>query len=117
MSKTITAMLLGAALLTPLYLSTPAEAQSSRSIQRLEERVQEAKNRGDWNQAGELERQLNRERLQYQRRNGMGEAQDNGYFRFNLRNTDRGYYNPYYNRDHYQQNRGYYDAWGRWHSY
>lgn len=130
MSKTITALLVGATFLAPLYLSAPAEAQSQRHIQRLEERVQEAKNRGDWNRAGELERQLNRDRLQYQRRHGMGEANTNsGFFRFNLGDSNRGYYNngyyndgynnrgyynPYDNRDY---NRGYYDRWGRWHSY
>jgi hypothetical protein len=108
--------LLGAAVIAPLYLSTPAQAQSLHQIQKLEERVQDAKNNGDWGRAADLERQLNVERLQYQRNHGMGEINDHpGYYRFNVMQNP-GYYNRTYNRDS-RYNRGYYDQWGRWHSY
>ena len=128
--------LAGAAVIAPLALATPAVAQNSRDIQRLEERVQEAKARGDWGYAQELERQLNRERLQYQRNHGEGEYNGyNGYYSngsfdygdaartilpyaidllrgaFDSNNRGR-YYDP---RSDYS--RGYYDRNGNWHSY
>ncbi len=124
------AFALGAALVAPVMWATPAQAQSARSIQRLEERVQEAKNRGDWGRVQQLEQQLNMDRLQYQRRNGMGENYENpryqnGYYQ---NGYNRGYYNnnPYSNRQriydgngriyqghYYPQNRGVqYDPWG-----
>lgn len=124
MKKIITSFLLGAAMLAPLA-STPAQAQT-RSIDRLEQQVQEAKNRGDWGRAQDLEVQLNVERLAYQRAHGMGEVNDGaGVIRFNLGDRNRGYYrnydrsyynnnNQYYNN---QYNRGYYDRWGNWHRY
>lgn len=116
MRKTISTFLLGAALFAPLYLATPAHAQSERDIQRLEERVQEAKNRGDWGNAAQMERQLNQDRLSYQRRHGMGEVNDNnGYFRFNLNQNPA--YNRDYNRGSYYNQRGYYDQWGNWRRY
>jgi len=117
MNKTITSFLLGAAMFAPLYLATPAEAQSQRQIQRLEQRVQEAKNRGDWGYAQQLERQLNVERLAYQRRHGLGEYNDNSgpLIRFNLGDYRPGYYYRDYDRDNY--NRGYYDRWGNWRRY
>lgn len=130
------AFLAGAAVIAPLTLSTPAVAQSSRDIQRLEERVQEAKARGDWGYAQDLERQLNRERLQYQRNHGEGEYRgyssynSNGGFdygdaarailpyavdllrgAFDSNNQGRYTYPPNSN------NRGYYDRYGNWHSY
>lgn len=80
--------LLAAAVVTPLALSTPAQAQSIRDIQRLEERVNEAKARGNWGAAQDLEVQLNMARLQYQRNNGMGEVNDRGYY-----NQNHGFYN------------------------
>lgn len=119
MKKTITSFLLGAAVLAPLYLATPAQAQSLRDIQRLEERVQDAKNRGDWSSAQQLERQLNVERLSYQRRNGLGEYHTNSgpMIRFNLGDYRPGYYYRDYDRDNYYNNRGYYDRWGNYHRY
>ncbi len=126
--------ILAAAVVAPLYLGTPAEAQSLRDIQRLEEQVNEAKARGNWGAAQDLEVQLNRTRLQYQRNNGMGEVNDRGYY-----NQNWGFYpsngnwnnhrNPNWNRNNrnrdrdrwrqqqQQQQRGYYDQWGRWHRY
>lgn len=104
--------ILGAAVIAPLYLSTPAQAQSYDYIQQLEQRVQDAKSRGDWNYAAQLERDLNQARLQYQQRNGMGENQqnynnNNGYYRYNG-NHNRGYYNRgRYNPNN--PNQGYYD--------
>ncbi len=80
--------LMAAAVVTPLFLGTPAEAQSVRDIQRLEERLNEAKARGNWGAAQDLEVQLNQARLQFQRNNGMGEVRD-GYWN----NNNRGFYN------------------------
>ena len=117
MKKIITSLMLGAAMLAPLA-STPAQAQT-RSIDRLEQQVQEAKNRGDWGYAQDLEVQLNVERLAYQRRNGLGEVNDrNGVIRFNLNDRNRGYYRDY-DRSYYQNqnNRGYYDRSGNWRRY
>ena len=128
MNKIMMSLLLGAATLAPLYFATPAVAQSSRDIQRLEQQVQEAKNRGDWGAAQNLEVQHNVERLQYQRARGQGEVNDNGYqnnqYRYNVRQNPN--YNvrqnPNYrydnNRGYYQnnnRNNGWYDQQGRWH--
>ena len=96
MRKSI-AFALGAALVAPVMWATPAQAQSARSIQRLEERVQEAKNRGDWGRVQQLEQQLNMDRLQYQRRNGMGENYENPRYQ-------NGYYQNGYNRGYYNNN-------------
>lgn len=109
MDKT-TAILIGAALAAPLYLSTPVEAQSNRQIQRLEQQVERAKSRGDWGRAEHLERQLNADRLRYQRRHGMGEVYENPYHRPQI------YYNPGYQGyypNYYPPNRPVqYDPWG-----
>lgn len=135
--------MIAAAVAAPLYLSTPVEAQSLNDIQRLEEHVNEAKARGNWGAVQDLEVQLNRARLQYQRNNGMGEVNDrgynNGYYTNGYYNNGtRGYYNhPGWNnngswnnrnnrndrkrdRDRWRQQqpqRGYYDQWGRWRNY
>jgi hypothetical protein len=101
--KRIVYFLLGAALLAPLYLAIPAEAQTLRDIQRLEERVQEAKQRGDWGAVSVLEPQLNQARLQYQRNHGMGEVNDRGYYY-----PGNGYYYPGNNGAYYPGNNGYY---------
>ena len=115
--------ILGAAVIAPLYLTTPAQAQSYDYIQQLEERVQNAKQRGHYNYAAQLERDLNQARLQYQRRNGLGENRQNnydGYYPYNG-NYNRGYYNrgrynpnnPY--RGYYRrQTDGQYDRHGDW---
>lgn len=126
--------LIAAAVAAPLYLGTPAQAQSINDIQRLEERVNEAKARGNWGAAQDLEVQLNMARLQYQRNNGMGEVNDRGAYNNGYWNNTRGYYNqPAWNNNgrwnngnnrkrihdnrRNQQQRGYYDQWGRWRSY
>ena len=115
MNRKIIPFLLGAAVVAPLYLSTPAEAQSLRDIQRLEQRVNQAKARGNWGAAQNLEVQLNMARLQYQRNNGMGEVNDRGYYNYNVR-TNPSYRNT--NNWQWRQNqRGYYDQYGRWHRY
>jgi hypothetical protein len=92
MKTKIIPFLLGAAVIAPLYLSTPAQAQSYEHIQNLEERIQDANQRGNYGYAQQLRRELNRERLQYQRRRGMGEVRQNPryYDRYDRRN--RGYY-------------------------
>lgn len=113
--KKLATLILSAAVLAPLALTAPAEAQSHRDIQRLEERVQEAKQRGDWSAAQQLEVQLNMTRLQYQRERGIPEFTDNPQYQYN---RNRGYY-PY-NRgsyDYRNNQRGYYDNWGNWRSY
>ena len=102
-------------MLGALFLGSPAQAQYNypRHIERLEQRVQDAKARGDWGYASQLERDLNRERLQYQRRNGMGENFESPasyYYRYNLNNANNVYTQPYY----YRNTRGYYDPWGNW---
>ncbi len=138
--------ILAALVAAPLYLGTPAQAQTLGDIQRLEERLNEAKARGNWGAAQDLEVQLNMARLQFQRNNGMGEVNDRGYY-----NQNRGFYppngnwnnhqNPNWNRNNnrnwnrnnnrnrnrdrvewqrqqqQQQQRGYYDQWGRWQRY
>lgn len=140
--KNLIPFLMGAAVVAPLYLSTPAVAQSINDIQRLEERVNDAKARGDWGAAQNLEVQLNVARLQYQRNHGMGEVSDSGgYYNNGYYNPNGGYYNPngqngyyypgnnngYYNNynngnrnsrwNRQQQQQGYYDQYGRWHRY
>ena len=108
--------LLGAAVIAPLYLSTPALAQSLDQIHELEERVQEAKQRGNWGYARQLNVQLNMMRLQYQKRHGLPEYSDRSspyYQQNNQYNSGRYYPN---HRSRYQQ-RGYYDRWGNWRSY
>lgn len=109
MLKKTLPVLLGAALMAPLLLSAPAEAQSYDRIQRLEERVQNAKEDGNWRYSQQLRRQLNRERLRYQERRGLGEVRQNprGFYR----NDTRGHYvDEYYSdRDYYDRRR--YDRW------
>ena len=99
-------LLMAAVLGAPLLLSTPAVAQSARDIQRLEEQVNLAKARGDWNAAQNLEVQLNMARLQYQRNNGMGEVNDrynnNGYWN----GGNRAYYPPRNNGNWNNRNNG-----------
>ena len=118
--RKIIPFLLGAAVVAPLYLATPANAQSYDDIQELEERVQEARNRGNWALAQQLNVQLNMARLAYQKRHGLPEYSDNPvYYQGNrsYRRNQRGYY-PNYRGGYYQQpQRGYYDQWGNWHSY
>lgn len=93
--------LLSAAVVLPLYLATPAQAQSLHDIQRLEERVNEAKQRGNWGAAQDLEVQLNMARLQYQRAHGMGEVNDRGGY-------NSGYYYPGNASGYYYPNNGAY---------
>lgn len=147
--------MLGTAVVLGLFLGTPAVAQSLHDIQRLEERVNEAKARGNWGAAQDLEVQLNMARLQYQRAHGLGEVNDRGYFPgygpasgagygpgygpgypsnypgyypggnrgedcqpgYNAGYNNSGSYFPAANNDRRQQQRGYYDRRGRWHSY
>ena len=108
--KKLIPFLMGAAVVAPLYLSTPAVAQSINDIQRLEERVNEAKSRGDWGAAQNLEVQLNMARLQYQRSHGMGEVSDNGGYS-NGGYNNGGYYNP--NGGYTNPNGGYYNPNGQ----
>lgn len=118
MNKYIT-LFLGAALVAPLFLSAPAQAQSYHDIQRLEQQVQDAKNNGNWAYAQQLERQLNQERRAYQLRNGQGEIQQGyqyyyepgyqGYYNNGYYNN--GYNNGYNNNGYY--NNGYYHREGR----
>ena len=120
MTKTIS-FLIGAALVAPLYFSSPAEAQTDRDIQRMEERVQEARYRGDWAAAAQLERDLNVARLAQQRRQGIGEFRDHPGFNIpgiNVR-VNPGVDRRHYNRGQYYPppNSGYYDRWGNWRSY
>ena len=86
--KKLIPYLLAATVVTPLYFSTPAQAQTQRDIQRIEEHLNEAKARGNWGAVQDLEVQLNMARLQFQRNNGMGEVNDRGY------NQNHGFYPP-----------------------
>lgn len=143
--RNILPIVLASAVAAPLFLSAPAQAQSYDDIQRLEERVQDARYRGNWSQARQLERQLNRERLQYQRRTGQGEYRNRGYnYNRGYRNYNNDYGNNYdrsgpasailpfaidalqgvlrdnNNDRYYRDNRyqgGYYDRRGNWRSY
>lgn len=117
MRKLTTYALAAAAVVAPLYLATPAEAQNARDIQRMEERLEDAKRNGNWNDVSQMERDLNVARLQYQRRNGLGENQSGPYYdnnNWNNRWSNRDRWNN--NRDwRYDNNRrGYYDPWGNW---
>jgi hypothetical protein len=109
--------LLGAAIVAPLYFSTPAQAQSLDDIQRLEEQVQRAKNHGDWGAATSLEVQLNQARLAYQRSRGMGEVSDNPYGNRYPTNgyypANGGYYYPS-NGNYYPTNGNYYPTNGNY---
>jgi hypothetical protein len=108
--RRIIPFLLGAAILAPIYLSAPAEAQTLRDIQSLEVQVQRAKQYGDWGSVTNLERQLNMARLQYQRANGMGEVNENGqgYNPYGVR-PNNGYYRPGSTASYYPDNNGYYN--------
>ena len=112
--------IIGAAVVAPLYLATPANAQSYDDIQELEERVQEERNRGNWALAQQLNIQLNMARLNYQKRHGLPEYSDNPVYyqgnRARYQRNQRRYY-PNYQGGYYQNQRGYYDQWGNWHSY
>lgn len=99
--------LLGVAVFAPA-ISFPAQAQSVRDIQRLEEQVQRAKQHGDWRAVSVLEPQLNQARLQYQRRNGMGEVNDNGYRNGGFYPANNGAYYPANNGAYYPANNGAY---------
>ena len=113
-TKKLIPFFLGAAVVAPLFLSSPAQAQSVEYIQRLEEQVQRAKEHGDFGAASDLERQLNQARLQYQRSRGMGEVGDNPYG-YTGYNPNNGYYNPnqgYYPTQGYNPNTGYYPGNG-----
>jgi hypothetical protein len=107
-------LLLGAAVIAPLYLSNPASAQSYDYIQELEERVQEEKSRGNWARARDLNIQLNMARLQYQKRHGLPEYGDSRSY-YQYQPNQRRYYPNY--RGQYNGQRGYYDRWGNWRSY
>ena len=102
MRKTIP-FLLGAAVFAPLFLTTPAQAQTYHDIQQLEQRVQEAKERGNWSYAQQLQRELNVDRLAYQRRNGLGEVRTNG-LGYNNRYYGNYYYPEGYNGSYYYPN-------------
>lgn len=95
--RKILPIIVASAVVAPLFLSAPAQAQSYGDIQRLEERVQDARQRGNWSHARQLERQLNQQRLQYQRRNGMGEYRNRGYNNYNY-DYNRNYRNYDYDR-------------------
>lgn len=119
MFKSMIPLLLGAAVVTPLFLSSPAQAQSYERIQNLEERIQDARQQGAHGHAAHLRRQLNRERLQYQRRHNLGEVRQRNDYNNRYYPNRRGYYDrrgTYNPGGYYDRNRGYYNRRGYWFS-